>query len=191
MKVIGFNGSTQKDGNTAILIRYAFKELEKEGFSCRLEQLSGKNIRDCTACYRCKDNKNQRCAVKADILNSYLEMMIEADGIILGSPSYIGDISSNLKSLIDRAGMVAKVNDDLFKRKIGVAIVAARRAGSLNVFDSINHFFLLGQMIVPGSSYWNIGFGRDKGDVENDWEGLRTMETLGKNMAWLIKKIND
>jgi len=116
--------------------------------------------------------------------------MIEADGIILGSPVYFSDLTSNMKSLIDRAGYVSRANGDLLKRKIGAGVVAVRRAGAIHTFDSINHFFLINHMIVPGSSYWNIGIGRDAGDVSKDEEGLNTMENLGKNIAWLLKKIH-
>jgi multimeric flavodoxin WrbA len=115
--------------------------------------------------------------------------MLRADGIILASPTYFADISSELKALIDRAGLVARANGDMFRRKVGAAVVAVRRGGSIHAIDSINHFFLIGQMIIPGSSYWNMGFGLEIGDIEKDEEGLQTMETLGQNMAWLINKI--
>jgi multimeric flavodoxin WrbA len=114
--------------------------------------------------------------------------MMEADGIILGSPVYFSMMTSELKALIDRAFYVARANGDLFKRKVGAAVVAARRAGGIPTFDAINHFFLISQMVIPGSSYWNVGFGSKKGDVQIDEEGLKTMDDLGKNMAWLIKK---
>jgi multimeric flavodoxin WrbA len=188
MKVVGFNGSARKDGNTAILIRYAFEALEKEGFETELVQFQGEKIRGCIACFKCFENKDQRCAVKNDILNDCVEKMISADGIIIGSPTYFADVSTETKALIDRAGMVTRANDHLLKRKIGAAVVAVRRAGSMHAFDSINHFFLIGQMIVPGSSYWNIGIGRNAGDVEKDEEGIGIMRDLGANMAWLIKK---
>jgi multimeric flavodoxin WrbA len=116
--------------------------------------------------------------------------MDTADGIILGSPVYFANMTPELKALIDRAGFVAKANDDMFRRKAGAAVVAVRRAGAIHVFDSINHFFFISQMVVPGSSYWNIGIGREKGDVEKDDEGLQTMSTLGSNMAWLLQKIH-
>ena len=115
--------------------------------------------------------------------------MIAADGIILASPTYFTDVSTEMKALIDRAGLVAKANNDMFKRKPGAAVVAVRRAGSIHVFDTLNHFFFISQMIVPGSSYWNMGIGLDKGEVEKDEEGILTMKDLGENMAWLLKKI--
>ncbi|HNX60184.1 MAG TPA: flavodoxin family protein, partial [Spirochaetota bacterium] len=135
-------------------------------------------------------NKDKRCIID-DGMNAYIEKMINADGIILGSPVYFSDITSELKALIDRAGYVGKANGGIFRRKAGAAIVAVRRAGAIHAFDSINHFFLISEMIIPGSSYWNIGIGREKGEVDADNEGVSTMNILGKNMAWLLKKIAD
>ena len=190
MKVIAFNGSARKDGNTAILIRRVFAELEAEGIETELVQLAGQTIRGCTACGQCYKNKNQRCVIEDDIVNDCIEKMLAADGIILGSPTYFADLTAEMKALIDRAGFVARANDDMFKHKVGAAVVAVRRAGSVHTFDSINHFFLIGQMIVPGSIYWNMAIGRAKGEVEQDEEGLKTMQTLGQNIAWLLKKLN-
>ena len=191
MKVVAFNGSARKDGNTAILIRKVFAELESEGIETELVQLAGKPIKGCIACAKCYKNKDKRCAVDNDVINECIEKMVEADGIILGSPTYFSDVSTEMKALIDRAGFVARANSDMFQRKPGAAVVAVRRAGALHVFDSINHFFLISQMIVPGSFYWNVGIGLNPGDVEQDSEGMETMQILGKNMAGLLKKIND
>lgn len=188
MKVIAFNGSPRADGNTALMIRRVFKELEKEGIETELYQLGGRKIRGCAACFGCFKNKDKRCAID-DTANECIEKMLKADGIILGSPTYFADVSAEIKALIDRAGLVSRVNGDLLARKVGAAVVAVRRAGSIHVFDSINHFFLIGQMIVPGSIYWNMGIGREKGDVESDEEGMETMKKLGENMAWLLKKL--
>ncbi|MGB2980877.1 MAG: flavodoxin family protein [Candidatus Zixiibacteriota bacterium] len=188
MKVFAFNGSARKDGNTAALINLVFGELEKEGIETELYQLAGKKIRGCMACYKCFQNKDQRCSVTNDVLNECIEKMLEADGIILGSPTYFANVSTEIKALIDRAGLVAKANGDLFRRKVGAAVVAVRRAGSVFVFDAINHFFFINQMTVPGASYWNLGIGREKGEVERDEEGVQTMRVLGENMAWLLKK---
>ena len=189
MKVTAFNGSARKDGNTASLIKFVFEELEKEGIETELFQLSGKKIRGCTACFKCYKNKDGHCAVKGDVLNECIDKMVESDGIILGSPTYFADVSSEIKAVMDRAGMVSRANDHMLMRKAGAAIVAVRRAGAIHVFDSMNHFFTINQMIIPGSSYWNIGIGREKGEVDNDREGIETMRTLGQNMAWLLKKI--
>jgi len=189
MKVIAFNGSARKDGNTAILLNYVLGELQNEGIETELFQLAGKEIRGCMACYKCFKNKDGRCVVDNDILNECVEKMFEADGILLGSPTYFSDVTAEMKALIDRSGFVARANGDALKHKAGAAIIAVRRAGSIHAFDTINHFFLINQLIVPGSSYWNIGFGREKGEVEKDEEGIRTVKTLGQNMAWLLKKI--
>lgn len=189
MKVVAFNGSARRDGNTAILIKRVLQVLEKKGIEAELIQLAGQQIRGCNACRTCYTTKNKRCVIEDDNVNAYIQKMIEADGIILGSPVYFSMMTPELKALIDRAGYVARANRDMFKRKVGAAIVAVRRAGAIATFDAINHFFLISQMIVPGSSYWNIGIGQKKGDVEGDEEGMETMENLGKNMAWLIKKL--
>lgn len=190
MKVVAFNGSARKDGNTTIMIREVFKELEKEGIKTELIQLAGNKINGCIACYKCFANKNKRCAVNNDILNQCIEKMSSADGIILASPTYFADCSALLKALIERSGMTSRANDDMFKRKVGAAVVAVRRGGAIHVFDTINHFFTIGQMITVGSSYWNIGVGREIGEIEKDAEGMQTMATLGKNMAWLLKKLH-
>jgi multimeric flavodoxin WrbA len=189
MKVVAFNGSPRKNGNTAMLINQVFSELEKNGIETELVQVGGKKIRGCLACGKCFQNKDKKCVIKDDILNECLEKMIEADGIIIGSPTYFANVSTEIKALIDRAGYVAIANDRMLSRKVGAAVVAVRRAGAANVFDAINKFFLINQMIVPGSAYWNLGIGSDKGDVESDDEGMNTMKVLGENTAWLLNKI--
>jgi len=190
MKVIAFNGSARKDGNTAILLNAVIAELEAEGIETELYQLSGKKIHGCVACYKCFEKINRRCGVEKDAANECIEKMLAADGILLGSPTYFADISTEMKALIDRAGLVSRANSDMLMRKIGAAVVVARRGGAIHAFDSMNHFFLISQMIIPGSNYWNMGFGLDKGDVAKDEEALQTMKILGRNMAWLLKKIN-
>jgi multimeric flavodoxin WrbA len=190
MKVIAFNGSGRKDGNTAVLLNKVLDELSKEGIETELIQLAGKAPQGCMACYRCFENKDQKCAVTTDNLNEYLAKMIKADGILLGSPVYFTDVTAGIKALIERCGMVSIANKGLFKRKVGAAVVAVRRAGAVRTFDTLNHLFLHGQMIIAGSTYWNMGMGRDPGQVKEDEEGIQTMQTLGKNMAWLLKKIH-
>ena len=186
---MAFNGSARKDGNTAGLIRHVLKGLENQGIDTELVQLGGKHIQGCIACYKCFKNQDRHCSVKTDMLNECIDSILEAEGIILGSPTYFANVSTNIKSLIDRCGLVAKANNDMLARKTGAAVVAVRRAGAIHVFNSINHFYFINQMIVPGSSYWNIGQGLNPGDVEKDDEGIKTMETLAKNMAWLMKKL--
>ncbi len=189
MKVVAFSGSARRDGNTALLVRQAFAELEKEGIETELVQLAGETIRGCTACYKCFGTKDRRCAIDNDPVNDCIAKMAEADGIIIASPTYFADISAETKALIDRAGMVGRANGNLYRRKAGAAVIAVRRGGAIHAFDSVNHFFLIGEMIIPGSSYWNIGAGRNIGEVEQDEEGMKTMADLGRNMAWLLKKI--
>ena len=190
MKVVAFNGSARRDGNTAILVRRVLEELEKEGIETELVQLAGERIRGCTACRGCVANQDRRCTIDDDVVNECIARMVEADGIILASPTYFADVSAEMKALIDRAGFVARANGGLFRRKVGAAVVAVRRAGAIHTFDSINHFFFISEMIVPGSSYWNLGFGHGPGEVEADAEGMETMRVLGSNMAWLLQKIN-
>ena len=189
MKVLAINGSARKDGNTAALINRVFAELQAEGIETEMIQLSGKQIRGCAACGGCGQNQNQRC-VFDDAANECIAKMVEADGIILGSPTYFADVSAEMKALIDRSGYVSMANGGLYKRKVGAAVVAVRRGGAIHAFDSINHFFFISQMIVPGSCYWNVGIGRGIGEVEDDEEGMRTMSILGQNMAWILKKIH-
>jgi multimeric flavodoxin WrbA len=190
MKVIAFNGSARKDGNTAILIHHVIRELEKEGVETEVFQLAGKKIHGCIACFKCVQKMDKRCSGRKDVVNECIEKMIESDGIILASPTYFANISSEMKALIDRAGLVVKVNGDILQRKVGAAVVAVRRGGAIHAFNSLNHFFFISQMVVPGSSYWNIGIGREIGDVRVDDEGTQTMKTLGRNMAWLLKIIH-
>ncbi|MDL2286245.1 flavodoxin family protein [Desulfococcaceae bacterium OttesenSCG-928-F15] len=190
MKAVAFNGSARKDGNTAMMISFCLDILRKEGIETEMVQLAGKHPRGCIACYKCFENANKRCAVDKDIINECIEKMVDADAIILASPTYFADMSPELKALIDRAGMTARANEAMFKRKLGAAIATHRRAGAIHTFDSINHFFTISEMIIVGSSYWNVGVGLEKGDVAADEEGIATMQDLGRNLAWLLKKIH-
>jgi multimeric flavodoxin WrbA len=158
-------------------------ELEREGIKTGLFQLAGKKIRGCAACYKCLENKDQRYSIRNDVVNECIEKTIATQGIILWSPTYFADLTAEMKALVDRAGSVARANGDMFKRKVGAAVGLARRAGTTHAFDSMNHFFLVSQRIVPGSNYWNVGFGHGKGDVEEDEEGIEIMRVLGQNMA--------
>ncbi len=190
MKVVAFNGSPRREGNTYHLLTHVLKELEEEGIETELVHLKGP-LGGCTACGKCFEKKNGRCAQEGDIINSCIDKMANADGILLGSPTYFSDLTPELKALIDRAGFVAKANGGgMFRHKAGAAVVAVRRAGAIHVFDSINHFFLISEMVIPGSNYWNIGIGLEEGDVEKDRDGLETMSALGRSMAWLLKKTN-
>src|SRR5665811_1263441 len=188
-KVVALNGSARKGGNTAILLRYVLKELEQKGIETELIELGGAKIHGCLACRKCSARKDRRCSQTGDMGNVYIEKMAAADGILLGSPTYVADISPEIKALIDRACLVSRANGSMFRRKVGAAVVAVRRAGAMHAFDALNHFFLISEMIIPGSSYWNIGIGREPGEVEQDTEGIETMKVLGRNMAWLLKKL--
>lgn len=188
-KVTAFNCSARQDGNTAIMLNAALKEIKKKGFETELLQLGGRPLRGCTACYGCFKNKDKRCVLPDDGLNSCIEKMAGSAGILIGSPTYFADVSTEAKALIDRAGMVAIANNALFRRKVGAAVVAVRRGGAVHAFDSINHLFTISQMIIPGSNYWNMGIGREKGEVAEDKEGMATMKVLGENMAWLLSKV--
>jgi multimeric flavodoxin WrbA len=190
MKVTAFNGSARKKGNTTILLNIVLDELKKKGIETELVHLSSRPLAGCIACYKCIKKKNHRCAVEKDDLNTYLEKMVRSDGILLGSPTYFADVSAQMKALIERCGMVSRANGDMLRRKVGAGVVVARRAGAIHTFSSLNHFFLIGQMIVPGSCYWNVATGGDPGEVKKDEEGALIMKTLGQNMAWLLKKIH-
>ena len=189
MKVVIFNGSPRKEGNTHQCLQMVIKELEKSRIECEYIWIGMDKIQGCISCYQCAKNLDKRCGVNTDKLNEYLEKMIEADGIILGSPTYFADMSARMKALIERAGLVSKINGGLLKHKVGAAVVAVRRAGAAHVFSSINYFFLISQMFVVGSSYWNLGIGLNPGDVMNDREGITTFKDLGQNFAYLLQKL--
>lgn len=189
MKVIGFNCSPKSDGNTAHMLTTVLSVLKDEGFETELVQVGGKDLRGCRACAKCRENRDMKCVLKDDGLNGYLQKMVEADCIIIGSPTYFADLTAEAKALIDRCGYVARSNGNPLRRKVGAAVVAVRRSGAIHVFDSINHFFTINEMIVPGSSYWNMSLALAPGDYENDAEGVKTMETLGENIAWLLNKL--
>lgn len=189
MKVVGFNCSPRKDGNTAHMLRDVLKELEAEGVGTEFVQVGGTDIRGCRACGRCRENRDMRCVLPDDGVNGHLRKMADADGMLIGSPTYFADLTAEAKALMDRCGYVARSNGNPLRRKVGAAVVAVRRAGAIHVFDSINHFFTINEMIVPGSSYWNMSLARAPGDYEKDPEGVETMANLGRNMAWLLRKL--
>ena len=188
MKVLAVNGSARKDGNTAVLIHRVLEELQKEGIETELIQLAGQSIEPCRACWACGGQKN--CVHKKDSFRDIFEKMQEAGGILLGSPVYSANISAKMQALLERAAVVCDMNPGLLTHKAGAAVTAARRGGALHAADAMNHFFLNHEMIVPGSSYWNMAYGQLPGDVEKDMEGLSNMANLGKNMAYLLKRLN-
>ena len=190
MKVVAINGSARKKGNTAMALSVVLDELKNEGIETELINLAGKKLHGCRACFKCMDNKDRRCSLNDDAANELIAALESADGILLGSPVYFSSLSTEMKALIDRAGLVARANGDMFARKVGAAVAVARRAGAVSTFDEINRFFFISQMIVPGSNYWNVGFGLAPGDVAKDEEGMAIFKQLGVNMAWLLKKLN-
>ena len=191
MKAVAINGGPRKGGNTEILLKKVLAPLAAAGWETEFVQIGGTDIRGCKACYHCFETKNARCGQKDVAFNPCLEKMLAADAIILGSPTYFTDVSAEMKALLDRAGLVAVANGGLFRGKIGAAVVAVRRGGGTHAFDTVNHMFLMSGMIVPGSTYWNLGFGLDKGDVAKDEEAARNMEDLGQTIAWLGKAIHE
>jgi multimeric flavodoxin WrbA len=193
MKVVLFNGSPRSQGVTNKCLNIVMDELKAAGIEVEYIWIGMDKIQGCIACYRCVENKDKRCSVKTDKLNEYLEKMLNADGIILGSPTYFADTATRMKALIERAGLVSKVNGDLLKHKVGAAVVSVRRAGATHVFSSINYFFLINQMFVAGSSYWNLGINPNTTEPElimEDEEGIATFQNLGKNIAYLLQKLN-
>ncbi len=189
MKVIGINGSPRKDGNTYAMINTVFSALKSKGIDCEMFQLGGNALQGCTGCNWCKDHKEGRCVIESDCINDAIGKMVEADAVIIGSPTYFAALTTETKALIDRAGRICR-SQGLLRRKVGAAVTPARRAGTLNVFQAINNFFLVQEMIVPGSSYWNVGMAAGPGDFDNDAEGVGIMTTLGENIAWLLEKLN-
>ena len=185
MKAVAINGSPRPGGNTEILLKKVLEPLEAAGWDTEVLRIGGKAVRGCMACMKCVEKQNGRCIIENDPINEYLEKMYAADAIILGSPTYFADVTSELKALIDRAGFVALANDGAFSGKIGAAVVAVRRGGATHVFNTINNMFLISSMIVPGSLYWNLGVGTDKGEVSGDEEAMRNMSHLGQTIAWL------
>jgi len=189
MKVIAFNGSPRVDGNTAFLINKVFAELNNEGINTEIIHVGKKQLQGCISCMKCFENKNGYCAINNDMVNECIDKIRAADGVILGSPVYCAGLSAQIKAFIDRVSLTACANDHLFKRKVGASVVAVRRAGGVFTFNCLNNFFTILQMVVVGSTYWNIGYGLEKGESEHDEEGIQTMRNLGKNIAWLLKSI--
>lgn len=189
MKVLAINSSARKDGNTAILLKTVMEELNSQGIETEMIQLAGEVLEPCKACWACGGKGN--CVHKNDIFQNIFEKMKEADGILLGSPVYSANVSANMQALIERAAVVADMNPEIFKHKVGAAVSAVRRAGGIQAVDTMNHFFLNHEMFVAGSVYWNMGYGQMSGDVLKDEEGIANMHNLGQNMAYLLEALNE
>ncbi len=191
MKVVAISSSPRREGNTAILLRHVLAELDAAGIETELVQLAGKSLSGCTGCLKCATALDNHChGVKDDGVNECIDKMLAADGILLGTPVYFGDANASMRALIERSGYATRKNGNPLARKVGAAVIAVRRGGAMQAFDSVNHFFQISAMVVVGSSYWNFGIGAEKGAVESDAEGLRTMHDLGSNMAWVLGKLN-
>jgi multimeric flavodoxin WrbA len=189
MKVVAFNGSARKKGNTRILIDTVFDVLKAEGIETELVSLAGEKINGCTACMQCFEKRDRNCSGVADFINGCIAKMIAADGVILASPTYFANVSAEMKALIDRAGLVAFANPGLLRHKVGAAVTVAQRTGASQAFMAMNTFFACFEMFIVGSNYPNMAIGLNQGDVEKDTQGLETMRVLGRNMAFLLKKI--
>lgn len=187
MKVLAINSSARKDGNTAILINTVLEELNKAGIETEMIQLAGNVIEPCKACWACGGQGN--CVHRKDSFREVFEKMKEADGILLGSPVYSANVSANMQALLERAAVVADMNPGLFTHKGGAAVAAVCRGGAMQAVDTMNHFFLNHEMIVVGSTYWNMGYGQMPGDVQKDEEGLANMRNLGQNMSYLLNTL--
>lgn len=188
LNVIGINGSPRENGNTSILIQSVFSGLEKWAIPTQLVQLSGKDIQSCRGCFACRGQA--RCPAIADDLNQCFEKLRAADGVILGSPVYSADITGKMKCFLERAGVITAMNPGLLRHKVGASVAAVRRAGGMAAIDTMNHFFLNKEMLIVGSTYWNMVFGKDEGDVLNDAEGMENMRNLGAQMAWALRAIH-
>lgn len=187
-KVLAINGSPRPKGNTAQMLRTVLDICTAAGHETELYQAGGRPVRGCTACGACRVTHKGRCAID-DWVNELYPKMVAADAILMGSPVYFTDLTAELKAVIDRTGYVSRGDGLSLSRKIGAGVAAVRRAGGIHTLDSINHFFQINDMVVPGSSYWNMSLCKDPEDYERDAEGVRTMERLGENVVWLLEKL--
>jgi len=187
MKVIGINGSSRKNGNTTKIIEVIFEVLKSYDIECEIIELAEKEIAPCKACFACAGNGN--CVFTKDDFCNIMEQMKQADGIILGSPVYSADVTATMKALLDRGSVVVATNKGLLRHKVGCSVAAVRRAGGMSAVDTMNHFLLNKEMIIVGSTYWNMVYGKNVGEVLEDEEGIANMKNLGHNIAWLLAKL--
>ena len=186
-KVLAVNGSPRHNGNTAHMLGTVLEVCKDAGIETELYQTGGRTVRGCLACGNCKNNPG-RC-ITDDWMNELYKKMVGADAILLGSPTYFSDLTPEMKAVIDRCGFISRGDGNALSRKIGAAVSAVRRAGGIHTLDSIQHFFLINDMFVVGSSYWNMSLSRDIGAYESDIEGVATMERLGQNIVWILEKL--
>jgi multimeric flavodoxin WrbA len=189
LKVIGFNGSARKKGNTAGSLNTVFAELEKAGIETEMIHVGKEKVRGCIACYGCAKNQDEACTLKDDPVNEWIQKMKEADGILLGSPVYFSGVAGTMKSFLDRAFFVSSVNGGLFRQKVGAAVAAVRRSGGIPTVDTLNHYITYSEMVMPSSNYWNVAHGHNPGEMDQDGEGKQIMTVLGQNMAWIMNVI--
>ncbi len=187
MKVIAINGSPNKEGNTFHALKMVGEELISGGIEFEILHIGNKMIHGCMACGNCSANQDEKCNIKTDDVNKWIQQLKNADGIILGSPVYYSGIAGTMKCFLDRVFFVAGVNRGLFRHKVAAAVVAVRRTGGSATFDSLNHYFSISEMIIATSNYWNVIHGRNAGEVTRDGEGVQIMRVLGKNITWLLK----
>lgn len=188
MYVVAINGSPKEHGNTYHALKMVTDELENQGVNTEIIHIGNKTIRGCIACGSCFRNKNEKCAID-DEVNVVIQKMKAADGIIIGSPVYYASVPGTMKSFLDRTFYVAGANGGLFRHKIGASVVAVRRSGEVATFDHLNHYFTITEMFMASSNYWNVIHGREPGEVLKDEEGVQIMRVLGKNMAFLLKSV--
>ena len=186
-KALLVNCSPRKNGNTAAMLAEVEAVLKASGIETETVRIGGKAVRGCNACGKCKENRDGRCIIN-DALSEPIAKALDADALLIGSPTYFADLNAEAKAFLDRCGYVARANDFALAQKIGAAVVPARRAGSIHAMDSINHMFLVNKMFVAGSSYWTMSQARDLGDYEKDEEGVQSMKDLGENIAWFLDK---
>lgn len=189
MKVLGISGSPRSGGNTEILIKLALEQMAQEGFETDFLPLAGLNIKPCTACGGCAKSEKPECVQPDPDFKGVVERFMAADAVIVGSPVYFGSATPQTMALLDRVGYVSRRHGNFLRRKSGAAVAVGRRAGQNFTFAQINYFFLISEMIVPGSTYWNVGLALDKGDINQDQEALETIGNLTTNMAWFMKKL--
>ena len=191
MKVVAFNGSPNKEGNTYHAIKLVLSELEKEGIETEIIHVGNKSIRGCIACNKCAKNKNEKCVLPGDEVNGWIQKMKEADGIILGSPVHFSSMGGTMKSFLDRAFYVTGNNGGMLRHKVGASVVAVRRAGGIPTFNQLNNYINYSEMLMPTSNYWNVINGTRPGEALQDEEGVQIMRVLGNNMAWLMKLVEN
>ena len=187
MKVIAINGSPHKEGNTYHALRMVGSKLEENGIDFEILHVGNKNVHGCLACGKCRKTQDGKCSQTTDSLNEWIQLLKEADGIILSSPVYFSGVAGTMKCFLDRLFYVSLSNGNFFRHKVGAAVVAVRRSGGSSTLDTLNHYLTYSEMMLATSSYWTIIHGTVPGDATKDAEGVQTMETLGENMAWLLK----